>query len=51
MGRIKSLAYKGNLTIKNFYTPKGKELFIDDYKIEDEIASFTMDLYGLIRSS
>lgn len=43
------LAYEGNLTIKNFFTPKGKELFIDDYKIENEIASFTMDLYGLIK--
>jgi hypothetical protein len=44
-----SLAYDGNLTIKNFYTPKGKDLFIQEFQIEGEIVSFTMDVYGLIK--
>jgi hypothetical protein len=43
------LAYDGNLTIKNFYTPKGKDLRINEFQIEGEIVSFTMDVYGLIK--
>ena len=43
------LAYDGNLTIKNFYTPKGKELSIKEFLIEGEIVSLTLDVYGLIK--
>jgi hypothetical protein len=43
------LVYDGNLTIKNFYTPKGKDLSIKEFQIEGEIVSLTMDVYGLIK--
>jgi len=43
------LAYEGNLTIKNFFTPKGKELSIKDFLIEGEIVSLTLDVYGFIK--
>ena len=43
------LAYDGNLTIKNFFTPKGKDLSIKEFLIEGEIVSLTLDVYGLIK--
>ena len=43
------LARDGNLTIKNFYTPKGHKLFIPDFCLEEDAFSFEFDVYGLIR--
>lgn len=43
------LAFEGNLTIKNFCTPKGKDLSIKEFLIEGEKVSFTLDVYGLIK--
>jgi hypothetical protein len=43
------LAYDGNLTIKNYFTPKGQKLSIQEFLIEGEIVSLTLDVYGLIK--
>ena len=43
------LAYDGNLTIKNYFTPKGQKLSIQELLIEGEIVSLTFDVYGLIK--
>jgi hypothetical protein len=43
------LAYDGNLTIKNFFTPKGKDLNIKDFQLEEDIVSLALDVYGLIK--
>jgi len=43
------MAYEGNLTIKNFITPKGQKLFISEFLVEGEIINLTFDLYGLIK--
>ena len=43
------LARDGNLTIKNFYTPKGHKLFIPDFYLEEDALRFEFDVYGLIR--
>ncbi|MDR3665506.1 MAG: hypothetical protein P4L35_01565 [Ignavibacteriaceae bacterium] len=41
--------HEGNLTIKNFFTPKGRELSIKEFLIEGDLVSFTMDVYGFIK--
>ena len=43
------LAYEGDLTIKNFCTHKGLNLYIPDISLEDFTLSFTFDVYGLIK--
>jgi hypothetical protein len=43
------LSRDGNLTIKNFYTPKGHKLFIPDFFLEEDAFSFEFDVYGLLR--
>jgi hypothetical protein len=43
------LAYDGNLTIKNYFTPKGKKLSIQEFLIEGEILTLTFDVYGFIK--
>lgn len=43
------LARDGNLTINNFFTPKGHKLFIPDFIIEKDALRFEFDIYGLIR--
>lgn len=43
------LTFEGNLTIKNFYTPKGLKLYIPDLFLENDTFSFTFDVYGLIK--
>jgi hypothetical protein len=43
------LAYEGDLTIKNFITHKGLNLYIPDISLEDFTLSFTFDVYGLIK--
>ena len=43
------LAYEGNLTIKNYFTPKGQKLSIQEFLIEGEIVTLTFDVYGFIK--
>jgi len=43
------LARDGNLTINNFFTPKGHKLFIPDFIVEKDAVRFEFDVYGLIR--
>jgi hypothetical protein len=43
------LAYDGNLTIKNYFTPKGPDLFIPEFTLENGELDFTFDMYGLIK--
>lgn len=43
------LAYDGNLTIKNYFTPKGQKLSIQEFLLEGEIVTLTFDVYGLIK--
>jgi hypothetical protein len=43
------LARDGNLTINNFFTPKGHKLFVPDFNIEKDAVRFEFDVYGLIR--
>ena len=43
------LTRDGNLTINNFFTPKGHKLFIPDFIIEKDAVRFEFNVYGLIR--
>lgn len=43
------LAYDGNLTIKNLLLPKGRDLYIEDFPLEDGKLNFSFDLYGKIK--
>jgi hypothetical protein len=43
------LTRDGNLTLNNFFTPKGHKLFIPDLIIENDAVRFEFDVYGLIR--
>ena len=43
------LAYDGNLTIKNFITPRGQKLYLPDFSLDDDTLRFDFDLYGLIK--
>jgi hypothetical protein len=43
------LTRDGNLTINNFFTPKGHKLFIPDFIIEKDAIRFEFDVYGLLR--
>jgi hypothetical protein len=43
------LAYDGNLTIKNYFTPKGQKLSIQEFLLEGEIVTLTFDVYGFIK--
>jgi hypothetical protein len=43
------LAYDGDLTIKNFCTLKGLNLYVPDLLLEDDTLNFTFDVYGLIK--
>jgi hypothetical protein len=43
------LAYDGNLTIKNYFTPKGQKLSIQEFLIEGDTVSLTLDVYGFIK--
>ena len=43
------LAYEGDLTIKNFLTHKGLDIYVPDLILEDSTLSFTFDVYGMIK--
>ena len=43
------LAHDGNLTFKNFFTPRGHNLYIPDLSLEEDTLSFTFDVYKMIK--
>jgi hypothetical protein len=43
------LAYDGDLTIKNFCTPKGVDIYIPDLFLDDDTLNFEFDVYGKIK--
>src|ERR1035437_3883898 len=43
------LAYDGDLTIKNFCTLKGLNLYVPDLLLDDDTLNFTFDVYGFVK--